>query len=122
MALIVIFLRIATAIINLDSYSLPGYNEPKSKVVSAKYDTKNYVYFSDILIYPLSVNKEFNIKNGGNTLFKITLYDENMNLLLSFNSSPYCSTQLLISKYKPGKYIANVSSDKETRQFIFFKN
>lgn len=81
----------------------------------------NYQYFSKLLIYPLNVDKIINIKNGGNTFFKVSIYDEKMNLIVSLNTSPFCSNSIVMDSFKSGKYIINVDSESETHQFSFSK-
>lgn len=98
----------------------PNYSVPNIKSTSFK-NISNYQYFSKLLIYPLKVDKEININNAGNTFFKISIYDENMALILTLNTSPFCTTSLVLDSFKPGKYTINVASETETHQFNFIK-
>lgn len=96
------------------------HEKPNTKVESTSVKS-NYQYFSKLLIYPLNVDKMINIKNGGNFFFKVSIYDEKMNLIVSLNTSPFCSTSVVMDGFNPGKYIINVDSESETHQFSVFK-
>lgn len=98
------------------SIHIDPIKKPENEIIK-----NNYQYFSKLLIYPLNVDKIINIKNGGNTFFKVSIYDEKMILIVSLNTSPFCSNSIAMDSFKSGKYIINVDSESETHQFSFSK-
>lgn len=85
------------------------------------YCDKNYFYFSNLLVYPLAVDREINIKNYGDLYFKISIYDEQMVKILSCNSSPNCSTVIDMKYFDPGKYFICIFSKNMEQKFTFQK-
>lgn len=88
-----------------------------NKIISA-----NYNYFSNVLVYPLKVSNNINILNGGTTSFKFYIFDSSQKLIMTLDSSPYCSSIINIESFDEGKYIIKADNQSESHQFTFYKN
>lgn len=105
-----------------NTFSRDTTNYPPIKKNDNYISKSNYNYFSKVLVYPLNVNDDLNILNSGSNHFKFYIYDSDQKLIISFDSSPYCSSIVNISTFEKGKYIVKADNPSESHQFYFYKN